>query len=86
MNYQIIYVDQFWGYFMDYAIYGKIYPLANFTTDFEEISFTPEDLLCYNYNSFDPDTSLTDNLPCYGQTDEATAMSVVCTVGSITCV
>ena len=86
MNYQIIYVDQFWGYFMDYAIYGMIYPLANFTTDFEEISFTPEDLLCYNYNDFDPTVSLTDNLPCYAQTDEATAMSVVCTVDSITCV
>ena len=85
MNYDIIYVDQFWGYFMDYAIYGIIYPLAGFETDFEEISFTPDDLTCYYYNGFDPDVSLTDNLPCYDQTDAATALSVTCTVASITC-
>jgi hypothetical protein len=53
--YDIHDLNNFWGYFMDYAVYGQIYSfIPGFSTDFYEINFTPDDLLCYELNGYDP--------------------------------
>merc|ERR1712147_4090 len=79
--YDITSIDQFWGYFMDYTIYGKIYPvLPGFSTDFYEIPLLtlPDDILCYNLNGYDP-VSNPGSVPTYGQNSVATAAGVTCT-------
>ena len=77
--YDITNIDQFWGYFMDYAIYGQIYKLLpGFSTDFYEIDFEPADILCYQLNGYDPVSSPSPT-PSYGQTAEATGAGVTCT-------
>ena len=77
--YDIYDVDNFWGYFMDYSIYGKLYPIIGWETDFTEIDFAPSDILCYNLNGFDPDDDTT-SIPTYSQTTEATDAGVTCDV------
>ena len=62
--YDISYIDQFWGYWVDYVIYGMIYPMAGFETDFFEINFEPADILCYELNGYDP-TDANPTLPTY---------------------
>ena len=78
--YDIYDEDNLWGYFMDYIIYGKLYDLLGWTTDFYEIDFLPDDLLCYNLNGFDPDVSMDSPIPVYEQTAAATAASITCNV------
>lgn len=57
-------LDNFWGYFMDYLIYGELYSLLGWETDFYEIDFAPVDLLCYNLNGYDP-TDSNSSIPTY---------------------
>jgi hypothetical protein len=71
-------VDSYFGYFMDYAIYGAIYPAVGFDTDFVEIDFEVDDILCYNLNGYDPEDS-SSSIPTYTQTAEATANGDTCT-------
>ena len=73
----IVDLDSFWQYFMDYLIYGNIYGLVGFNTDFAEINFAPVDILCYQLNSYDPVTAPT-SYPKYCQSTEATALSITC--------
>ena len=70
--------DDMAAYFLDYAVYGLIYPMVGFATDFYEIDFAPTDILCYNLNGWDGDTE-TGGPPTYTQTTEATAASITCT-------
>ena len=77
--YDIYYLDNFWGYFMDYIVYGTIYDRLGWTTTFVEIDFEPADLLCYDLNGFDPDVSLVSPLPIYGDNAISLAASVSCT-------
>ena len=49
---------------MDYSIYGMLYPMVGWTTDFEAIDFAAEDLVCYELNGYDPVTS-PDTIPTY---------------------
>ena len=64
--FDIVDLNSLWGYFMDFAIYGKIYGLLpGFSTDFYEISFSPDDILCYQLNGYDP-VSNPGSVPTYG--------------------
>lgn len=76
--YDIYGLDTFWGYFMDYAIYGKIYSILGWTTDFYEIDFAPTDILCYALNGYDPAVP-SSTVPSYAQNSIATAAGVTCT-------
>lgn len=77
--YDIYSMENLYGYFMDYAIYGRIYDILGWTTDFYEIDFEPADILCYNLNGYDP-VSSPSSIPTYSQTTEATAASIACDV------
>ena len=77
--YDIYYLENFWGYFMDYLVYGKIYDAIGWESTFTEIDFEPTDLLCYDLNGFDPDTSLVSPIPAYGDNTISLAASVTCT-------
>ena len=54
--YDITDLNDFWGYFMDYAVYGQLYAMAGFSSDFYEINFEPVDIMCYILNGYDPVT------------------------------
>ena len=84
--FSIIDTNTFWGYFMDYAIYGRIYPLLAFETDFYEINFAPSDILCYDLNSYDPVTNASST-PTYSTANCDTLLggSGTCAAAGITC-
>ena len=74
--------DQFWGYFVDYIVYGQVYGLVGWETDFAAINFAPSDIVCYNKNGYDP-TVANSPLPTFGPPDSvATAMGKACTAGT----
>ena len=77
--YDIYYLENFWGYFMDYLVYGNIYDALGWNTTFSEIDFAPADLLCYDLNGFDPDVSLVSPIPVYGDNVISLAASITCT-------
>ena len=57
LDYGITSFDSFNGYWMDYIIYGTIYPMIGLSVDFVEIDFAAifedgDDLLCYNLNGY----------------------------------
>ena len=57
LDYGITSFDSFNGYWMDYIIYGMIYPMIGLSVDFVEIDFAAiladgDDLLCYNLNGY----------------------------------
>ena len=67
---------------MDYIVYGQIYGLVGWETDFAEINFAPSDILCYNLNDYDPDDS-SSSVPTFGPADTyAAAMGLSCTDGT----
>ena len=53
---------------MDFIVYGKVYGLVGWTTDFAEINFAPSDITCYNRNGYDP-TVANSPVPTYGPAD-----------------
>ncbi len=57
MKYQITTFDKFFGYFVNYLVYGMLYPAIGFSTTFKEIVFTPSDVVCYNWNNGTPTRS-----------------------------
>ena len=76
LDYGITSFDSFNGYFMDYTIYGMIYPMIGLSVDFVEIDFEAiltdaDDLLCYNLNGYGtsgggiPDRTPTDDVDVY---------------------
>ena len=57
MKYQITTFDKFFGYFVNYLVYGMLYPAIGFSTTFKQITFTPADVVCYNWNNGAPTRS-----------------------------
>ena len=53
-NYGITTFDQFYGYFINYAIYGVVYPQLGWKTTFKEIPLMDNnsmmEIMCYTYN------------------------------------
>ena len=79
--YDIKTLENFWGYFADYIVYGTIYSfIPGASTDFYEIPLTtlPDDLLCYNLNGYDPDSN-PSSVPTYGSNSASDAAGVTCT-------
>ena len=68
-------LNDFWIYFMDYAIYGQIYGILGWDAGFYEIDFAPADILCYELNDFATDSS---DVPTYSQTSLADVAGVSC--------
>ena len=79
--YGISNLDNFAAYFMDYLIYGIIYKTVGWNTDFFEINFAPDDILCYNLNGYDG-TASSATTPTYSQANADAATGVA---GSVTC-
>ena len=73
--------DDMAAYFLDYAVYGLIYPMVGFETDFYEIDFAPADITCYELNGWDGDTE-TGGPPTYGTNTVSTAAGVTCTTAA----
>ena len=61
--------DNLFGYYMDWIIYGQLYPqFEKYTkiplkTTFVEIDMFPSDIACYKLNGFDPKISMTSPIP-----------------------
>ena len=69
------------AYFLDYAVYGLIYSMVGFDTDFYEIDFAPVDILCYELNGWDGDTE-TGGPPTYGDNTISLAAGITCTTAA----
>ena len=54
LEYGITSFDSFNGYFMDYVVYGFLYPMVGLDVGFQEISFEDitETIYCYNLNGY----------------------------------
>ena len=53
VKYGITTFDKFYGYMINAIVYGKLYPMINWTSGFKEIDFLPADVLCYTWNASD---------------------------------
>ena len=54
MEYGITSFDSFNGYWMDFIVYGTLYPMIGLDVGFKEIDFTAIDdtIVCYNLNGY----------------------------------
>ena len=54
MEYGITSFDSFNGYWMDFIVYGTLYPMIGLDVGFQEIDFTAIDdkIVCYNLNGY----------------------------------
>ena len=81
VDYDIVTVDDFTNYLVDWIVYGKIYALVGFETSFPEIPLQDVDkyyVACFDYNNYDYENDPDNDLPFMGTLDTSLAGGYDC--------
>ena len=54
LKYGITNFDKFYGYMINYVVYGFLYKALGWKTGFKEIDFFAKDVVCYEWNNGNP--------------------------------